>query len=115
MSRLHIALIAAMGIAACGNAGATPASFRAKGVTIDDRVLAGGETAWLLPPTSRYEVEEVDDKYIVVVKYWNKYQEKMVTGSIVTLDANNQFQPDGMRWKFTLTADGYLTWEEVKK
>jgi hypothetical protein len=58
-------------------------------------------------------VEQEEGKYIVVVKYWNEWQQRITTGSVVALDANNQFQPEGMRWKFTLTLDGYLTWEEV--
>ncbi len=87
----------------------------AQSVEINDQVLAGGNAIAHLPAQPHYAVEQMDGKKVVVVKYWNEYQKKMVTGSIVPLDANNQFQPDGMRWKFTLTPDGYLTWEEVKK
>jgi hypothetical protein len=90
-------------------------SYRAKSVEINDQVLAGGKAVVHLSSRPYYAVEQVDGEYIVVVKYWNEYQQKMLTGSIVTLDANNQSQPDGMRWRFTLTPDGYLMWEEVKK
>lgn len=85
----------------------------AREVEINDWVLAGGDAFFHLPSEPTYAVEQTDDGYRVVVKYWNKYQRKVLVGSVVSLDKNNQFKPEGMRWEFTLLPDGLLAWEDV--
>lgn len=86
-----------------------------KSVEINDAVLAGGKDTGLLPPPPRFEVEHINGRYVVVVKVWSEPLRRMVSGETVKLDNNNQFTPRGMRWQFTLTPDGYLTWKEVAK
>lgn len=83
----------------------------ARSVAIDDRVLAGGKELGRFPPQPRFEVETINGRPAVVVKAWSKPLRRMVRGEIVKLDENNQFQPRGMRWRFTLKGD-CLTWEE---
>lgn len=82
-----------------------------RSVPLNDHVLAGGNEGYMTL-TSRFEVVKRDGKFAVVVMYWNDHHKKMMEGSQVQLDANNQFAPKGMRWIFTLTPSGHLTWQE---
>lgn len=86
-------------------------------VPIDDFIVANGgkEEIISLPPASRYEVRERDGKAAVAVMFYNEFQKCWFVGTWVDLDSDKEFQPEGMRWRFSLTDDGLLTWWEVPR
>ncbi len=91
------------------------AQNKAKSVEVNDCSAVNGKKTSEAPDCEKkyYEVVVQGNKYIVVIAYYNKSREKFWLTKPINLDENNEFQPVGMRWKFTVTSDGYLVWEEV--
>lgn len=85
-----------------------------KNVPLNDYILSGGNNLNTFPPSSQLEVKQKNGKPYVVVMAWSEHHSQMIEGEIIKLDSRNQFAPQGMRWLFTLTPEGYLIWVKQK-